>query len=73
MMGITGDKQHQLMFFNLEDYVPKEHFLRLVQKEVDFSFVYEKVQQLYAARGRKSVDPTLLMNVARRVSVWNSV
>jgi len=63
MMGITGDKQHQFMFFNLEDYVPKEHFLRLVQKEVDFSFVYEKVQHLYSPRGRKSVDPALLMKM----------
>jgi hypothetical protein len=33
------------MFFNLEDYVPQDHLLRCIHQQVDFSFIYEKVQQ----------------------------
>ncbi|WP_158607027.1 IS1182 family transposase [Paenibacillus ginsengarvi] len=63
MMGVNGDKQHQFVFFNLEDYVPKGHLLRAIQREVDFSFIYDKVKHLYSSVGRKSIDPVLLMKM----------
>ncbi|WGV58275.1 IS1182 family transposase [Brevibacillus brevis] len=63
MMGVDGDKQPQLHFFNLEDYVPKDHLLRIIRQHIDFSFIYEKVQHLYSPLGRRSVDPVLLMKM----------
>lgn len=63
MMGVNGDKQHQFVFFNLEDYVPKGHLLRAIQKKVDFTFIYDKVKHLYSPVGRKSIDPVLLMKM----------
>ncbi|MDQ0901065.1 transposase [Paenibacillus sp. V4I7] len=63
MMGVNGDKQHQFIFLNLEDYVPKDHLLRIIQREVDVTFIYDKVKHLYSLVGRKSIDPVLLMKM----------
>ncbi|NEW09930.1 hypothetical protein GK047_29035 [Paenibacillus sp. SYP-B3998] len=34
MMGVDGDKQPQLQFFNLEEYVPKDHLLRIIRQQL---------------------------------------
>lgn len=63
MMGMNGEKQHQFMFFNLENFIPENHLLRVIQQQVDFSFIYDKVKNLYSPIGRKSIDPVLLMKM----------
>jgi transposase len=63
MMGMNGEKQHQFMFFNLENFIPENHLLRVIQQQVDFSFIYDKVKDLYSPIGRKSIDPVLLMKM----------
>ena len=40
-------KQGKFVFTTMEQLMPKEHFLRDLDKFVDFSFVYDKVEHLY--------------------------
>lgn len=52
------------MFFGtIEDLMPKEHFLRDLDRLVDFEFVYEKVEHLYANTGRPSIDPVVIVKM----------
>ena len=53
----------QIVVITLETLMPKEHFLRDLEKYVDFSFIYERVSHLYSNIGRKSIDPVLLVKM----------
>ena len=48
----------------LEDLVPEDHLLRKVDKFVDFSFIYDLVEEKYSPdNGRPSVDPVTLIKI----------
>lgn len=49
--------------FNIEDYVPQDHFLRLVSKVISFDFVYDKVKHLYSKTGQPAIDPVVLIKM----------
>jgi hypothetical protein len=49
--------------FNLESRIPKDHFLRLVESTVDFSFVRDLVREFYSDRGAASVDPVVIFKM----------
>lgn len=54
-------KRDQIGFYSLDDLVPQEHFLRYIDKYVDFNFIYELVDDKYDENnGRPSLDPVLL-------------
>ena len=40
-------KRNQIGFYSLEDLVSQEHFLRDIDKYVDFSFIYQLVEDKY--------------------------
>jgi len=63
MLKITGYKQGKIVTTTLEQLMPEEHFLRDLDKLVDFSFIYEKVSHLYSDLGRKSIDPVVLVKM----------
>lgn len=50
--------------FSLEEYIPKDHFLRLVDGLVDFSFVRDLVRRFYSDRGAPSVDPVVIFKMS---------
>lgn len=50
-------------YIRMEDIVPEDHLLRLIDKYVDFSFIREKVRHLYSHTGRPSVDPEVLLRI----------
>ena len=50
--------------FSLNDYIPKDHFLRLVDGLVDFSFVRDLVRKHYSDRGAPSVDPVVIFKMS---------
>lgn len=53
----------QIEFVCLSELVPEEHLLRTVNESIDFSFIYEKVKDLYSdCTGRPSIDPVVLIN-----------
>ena len=65
MMTRESDKKReQVMFFSMDDMVPKDHLLRLIEQSIDFSFIYELVEDRYCPdNGRPSIDPVMLIKI----------
>lgn len=49
--------------FSLEAMVPKDHFLRQVDKVLDLRFVRKFVKQYYGTTGNPSIDPVVLIKM----------
>ncbi len=59
-----NDKKHQVQMFSLDELVPKDHLLRKIDKYVDFTFIYDLVEDRYSHDvGRPSVDPVTLIKI----------
>ncbi len=50
-------------YFHLEDQVPENHLLRLIEKHISFAFVRERLKDSYSETGRPSIDPELLLRI----------
>lgn len=62
MMTRTDNKQITFHLVTIEDLVPENHFLRKLNRLVDFSFIYDETAQLYCQNnGRPCVDPVVLV------------
>jgi len=48
---------------SLQDLVPQDHFYRHRETKLDLSFVREWARELYAARGRSSIDPVVIFKL----------
>ena len=57
------EKQFTNEFINIEEMIPQDHFLRVIEKHFDWNFVYEEVEKLYSKFGRKSIDPVVLVKI----------
>src|SRR3954469_11340170 len=53
----------QPIAMSLEDLVPRDHFHRLLETKLDLSFVRQWVRELYADRGRPSIDPVVFFKL----------
>ena len=48
----------------IEDLVPEDHLLRKIENALDFSFIYDEVEELYSKDiGRPSIDPVVLVKI----------
>jgi transposase len=48
----------------MDDLVPQDHLLRLIDKAIDWSFIYELVEEKYCPdNGRPSIDPVVLIKI----------
>jgi len=57
-------KQIELEFVSIEELVPEDHLLRKIDKTIDFSFIYDKVEHLYCPdNGRPPIDPVKLFKM----------
>jgi transposase len=63
MMGQHTRSESLFYYFRLEDQVPGDHLLRLIDKHVDFGFVRERLKESYSDTGRPSIDPELLLRI----------
>src|SRR5919201_1775961 len=63
MMGHQSRGEALFYYFRLEDQVPENHLLRLIDKHISFDFVRERLKQSYSETGRPSVDPELLLRI----------
>jgi transposase len=64
MLGRNDSEPMLFQYVNVEELVPKNHFLRKVDAVLDLSFVREAVAECYSARrGRPSVDPELALRM----------
>ena len=62
MLTRREEQQIKLHTVTIEELVPQEHFLRKLDKLIDFSFIYEEVSHLYSRNnGRPSIDPVVLV------------
>jgi len=64
MMGKQGEVQSALFYeFNLEEHVPQNHLLRLIDRFVDLASLRQELEPFYSAIGRPSIDPELMMRM----------
>src|ERR1041384_3828329 len=63
MMGNHSRSESLFYYFRLEDQVPENHLLRLIDRHVNFDFVGAKLKGSYSDTGRPSIDPELLLRM----------
>lgn len=64
MLKRKTTNQSELEFVSIETLVPKDHLLRKIDRHIDFSFIYDKVEHLYCKdNGRPPVDPVMLFKM----------
>ena len=56
-------------YFRLEDQVPENHLLRLIDRHIDLDFIRAKLKNSYSDTGRPSIDPELLLRIVR----WSAI
>ena len=58
MMTKNADKKReQMMMFSMDDMVPQNHILRLIDKAINWNFIYDLVEEKYCPdNGRPSMD-----------------
>jgi transposase len=64
---IRKDKtiRQQISMVSLEDLVPDDHLLRIIEKSINFDFIYDLVKDLYSeTTGRPSIDPVVLIKMS---------
>lgn len=65
MMTKDADKKRQqIQMFCMDDMVPEDHLLRLIDEAIDWSFIYDLVEDRYSKdNGRPSMDPVTLIKI----------
>src|ERR1700740_3097938 len=63
MMGQHSRSESLFYYFRIEDQVPKNHLLRLIDRHISFDFVREKLKDSYSDTGRPSIDPEVLLRI----------
>ncbi len=63
MMGHQSRSEALFYYFRLEDQIPENHLLRLIDRYICFDFVREKLKNVYSDTGRPSIDPEVLLRI----------
>lgn len=63
MMGQHDRSESLFYYFRLEDHVPENHLLRLIDRHISFEFVRETLRDSYSETGRPSIDPVVLLRI----------
>ena len=65
MMTQNADKKReQIQMFCMDDLVPKNHLLRVIDRAIDWTFIYDLVEDKYSPDfGRPSMDPVMLIKI----------
>jgi transposase len=63
MMGHHSRSESLFYYFRIEDQVPENHLLRLIDRYVSFDIVREKLRASYSETGRPSIDPEVLLRI----------
>ena len=60
----TEQKREQVQIVCMEDLVPQNHLLRIIDKAIDWRFIYDLVEDKYSPDfGRPSMDPVVLIKI----------
>ena len=58
------ENREQIEIFSIEDFVPADHLLRKIDSAVDFTHIYDIVEDLYCPdNGRPSIDPVVIFKM----------
>ena len=53
-----------MMMFSMNDMVPQNHMLRLIDRAINWNFIYDLVEEKYCPdNGRPSMDPVMLIKI----------
>ena len=63
MMGQQARAEALFYYFRLDDQIPENHLLRLIDKHISFEFVRQQLKDSYSETGRPSIDPELLLRI----------
>jgi len=63
MMGHHARSESLFYYFRIEDQIPENHLLRLIDRHVSFDFVREKLKDSYSETSRPSIDPEVLLRL----------
>jgi transposase len=63
MMGEHTRSESLFYYFRLEDHIPENHLLRLIDQHISFASVRAKLKDSYSEMGRPSIDPELLLRI----------
>jgi len=63
MMGQHPRSESLFYYFRIEDQVPENHLLGLIDGHVSFELVGEKLRDSYRETGRPSIDPEVLLRI----------
>jgi len=60
----SAEGRYQLTVVSLDELVPQDHLVRKIENAIDFSFIYELVEDRYCPdNGRPSIDPVVLIKM----------
>ena len=61
---MQNKKREQVQFLCMDDMVPQDHLLRIIDKAIDWNFIYDLVAEKYSQdNGRSSMDPVMLIKI----------
>ena len=63
MLGEHSRSEPMFYYVRMDELVPENHLLRLVDRHIDLSFIKGKVKHLYSHTGRPSIDPEVLLRM----------
>lgn len=64
MINKSGERRNQIQFLCIEDLVPKDHLLRKIDSAIDWTFIYDLVEDKYSEDfGRPSINPITLIKI----------
>ena len=63
MMGQQTRNESLFYYFHLEEQIPEDHLLRLIDRYIDLSFVRDRLKPFYSWTGRPSIDPEVLLRL----------
>ncbi len=64
MITKNASNKGQMQIVSLDQLVPENHILRKIDSTVDFSFIYDLVEEKYSYdNGRPSIDPIMLIKI----------
>ncbi|MBP3815633.1 MAG: IS1182 family transposase [Firmicutes bacterium] len=64
MITKSSHKGEQIEMVSIDQLVPEDHLLRKIDAHIDFSFIYELVEDRYSPdNGRPSIDPVTLIKI----------
>ena len=64
MISIKKNIQSEILMTTMEEIVPEDSIFRKIDKYIDFTFIYDKVKDLYCEdNGRPSIDPVVLFKL----------